>query len=93
MMPQLPMTEEKQFQRNTVLQQLPAPILVDTPAAFDAFLQALSKENRLALDTESDSLYRYFYKVCLIQVSTGSIDYLLDPAPVVRSPTAWAISG
>jgi ribonuclease D len=79
MMPQLPTTEEKQFQRSTVLQQLPAPILVDTPAAFDAFLQALSKENRLALDTESDSLYRYFYKVCLIQVSTGSIDYLLDP--------------
>jgi ribonuclease D len=52
---------------------------VDTPAAFDAFLQALSREDRLALDTESDSLYRYFYKVCLIQVSAGSVDYLLDP--------------
>ena len=79
MMPQMSITEEKQFQRNTVVQQLPAPILVDTPAAFDAFLQVLSTENRLALDTESDSLYRYFYKVCMIQVSTGSIDYLLDP--------------
>jgi ribonuclease D len=79
MMPQLPRAEEKQFQRNTVVQQLPAPILVDTRAAFDAFLQALSKENRLALDTESNSLYRYFYKVCLIQVSTGSADYLIDP--------------
>jgi ribonuclease D len=78
-MPQLPMSEEKQFQRNMVVHPLPAPVLVDTPAAFDAFLQALSRENRLALDTESDSLYRYFYKVCLIQVSTGSIDYLLDP--------------
>ncbi len=78
-MPQMSITEEKQFQRNTVVQQLPAPILVDTPAAFDAFLQVLSTENRLALDTESDSLYRYFYKVCMIQVSTGSIDYLLDP--------------
>jgi ribonuclease D len=78
-MPQMPMTEEKQLQRNTVVQQLPAPILVDTPAAFDALLQALSQENRLALDTESDSLYRYFYKVCMIQVSTGAIDYLLDP--------------
>ena len=73
------MIEEKPLQHNTVVQQLPAPILVDTPAAFDAFLQVLSTENRLALDTESDSLYRYFYKVCMIQVSTGSIDYLLDP--------------
>jgi ribonuclease D len=79
MMPQMSMTEDKSLQRNTVVEQLPAPILVDTPAAFDAFLQALSTEHRLALDTESDSLYRYFYKVCMIQVSTGSIDYLLDP--------------
>jgi ribonuclease D len=73
------MIEEKPLQHNTLVQQLPAPILVDTPAAFDAFLQVLSTENRLALDTESDSLYRYFYKVCMIQVSTGTIDYLLDP--------------
>lgn len=79
MMPQMSMINETPFQHNTTVQQLPAPILVDTPAAFDAFLQTLSTETRLALDTESDSLYRYFYKVCMIQVSTGSIDYLLDP--------------
>lgn len=59
--------------------RLPAPVLVDTPAAFDAFLVALAAEKRLALDTESDSLYRYFHKVCLIQVSTAHADYLLDP--------------
>ncbi len=59
--------------------RLPAPVLVDTPAAFDAFLAALAAEKRLALDTESDSLYRYFHKVCLIQVSTARADYLLDP--------------
>lgn len=59
--------------------RLPAPILVDTPDAFEAFLQALAGETRLALDTESDSLYRYFHKVCLIQISTAQADYLLDP--------------
>lgn len=58
---------------------LPPPTLVDTPGAFDAFVQALAGEKRLALDTESDSLYRYFYKVCLIQVSTATADYLVDP--------------
>ncbi len=58
---------------------LPAPVLVDTPTAFAAFLGALAQVQRLALDTESDSLYRYFHKVCLIQVSTAEADYLLDP--------------
>ena len=42
-------------------------------------LEALVGEPALALDTESDSLYRYFYKVCLVQVSTISTDYLVDP--------------
>jgi ribonuclease D len=42
-------------------------------------LEALVGEPALALDTESDSLYRYFYKVCLVQVSTTSTDYLVDP--------------
>jgi ribonuclease D len=42
-------------------------------------LAALRGEPALALDTESNSLYRYFYKVCLIQVSTAEIDYLVDP--------------
>lgn len=58
---------------------LPAPVLVDTPAAFAALLEALAAEKRMAFDTESDSLYRYFHKVCLIQISTPSTDFLLDP--------------
>lgn len=58
---------------------LSAPVLVDSPPAFAAFLAALDGETRLALDTESDSLYRYFHKVCLIQISTSTTDYLLDP--------------
>ena len=61
------------------MDHLPPPCLVDSPTAFAGMLAALTGERVLALDTESDSLYRYFYKVCLIQISTSSMDYLVDP--------------
>lgn len=60
-------------------ERLPAPRLVDTPAAFAEMLNILAGEQVLALDTESDSLYRYFYRVCLIQLSTCDTDFILDP--------------
>lgn len=59
-------------------QHLPPPRLVDTPAAFEGMLAALADEPALALDTESNSLYRYFYRVCLLQISTRQTDYLVD---------------
>jgi ribonuclease D len=61
------------------LANLPPPVLVDTPGAFDSMLAHLSTEPAVALDTESNSLYRYHYRVCLIQISTATADYLLDP--------------
>lgn len=42
-------------------------------------MAVLSAQPALALDTESNSLYRYHYRVCLIQISTEDTDYLLDP--------------
>jgi ribonuclease D len=33
----------------------------------------------VAVDTESDSLYSYFEKVCLLQFSTRTEDYVVDP--------------
>ncbi|MGE5532221.1 MAG: ribonuclease D, partial [Bacteroidota bacterium] len=58
---------------------MPPPVLVDTAHSFDAMLADLSAQPAIALDTESNSLYRYHYRVCLIQVSTADTDYLLDP--------------
>ncbi len=58
---------------------LPAPVLIDTPAAFASMLDTLTTQPALALDTESNSLYRYHYRVCLIQISTTDVDFLLDP--------------
>jgi ribonuclease D len=55
------------------------PVLVDLPESFDLMLGQLVHEPLLGLDTESDSLYRYFHRVCLIQVSTRLADYVVDP--------------
>lgn len=41
-----------------------------------AHLQTLTQ---VAVDLESDSLYHYFDKVCLIQISGGGVDYIVDP--------------
>ena len=58
---------------------LPAPIYIDTAQALEQLIAALQSEKRVAVDTESDSLYVYHEKVCLIQFSTPAHDYLLDP--------------
>jgi len=42
-------------------------------------VEDLRQAQRFALDTESNSLFAYYYRVCLIQISTDSADYLLDP--------------
>lgn len=62
----------------TAIPRLPPPVLVDTPAEFRSMLAALASESSLALDTEANSLYRYFHKVCLLQISTRQTDYLVD---------------
>lgn len=59
--------------------RLHSPQLVDTPPAFDDMLRALAGAPAIAVDTESDSLYRYFHKVCLIQISVPEADYIVDP--------------
>lgn len=48
-------------------------------AEFSEHLLDLSRAPRLAFDTESDPFHRYYEKVCLLQFSTESADYFLDP--------------
>lgn len=55
-----------------------APFLVTDQRAFDEMLARLRAQPRLAIDTEADSLYSYFEKVCLIQISIPEHDYILD---------------
>ena len=52
---------------------------VTTPQALDGLRTRLLAESLVAVDTESDSLFSYFEKVCLLQISTRATDYVVDP--------------
>ncbi len=59
--------------------QLAPVVWIDKPAQLQELLRLLAQEPLVAVDTESDSLYSYFEKVCLIQFSISGGDYLVDP--------------
>jgi len=50
--------------------------------AFQRLVETLLPASRLAIDIEANSLYHYFEKVCLIQISTDSETFILDPLAV-----------
>jgi ribonuclease D len=52
---------------------------VESPAALDALCATLAAQSAIAADTEADSLYSYFEKVCLLQFSTRDADFIVDP--------------
>ena len=60
---------------------------VATTESFRAMMESLRPAGRLAIDIEADSLYHYFEKVCLIQISTDTETFVLDPL-VIRDLTA-----
>lgn len=74
--------------------QPPNPTLIYTPDALRSMCDLLRTRPLLALDTESDSLYSYYPKVCLIQITTFAepastdpnavIDFLVDPLRLRR---------
>ena len=64
--------------------EIPPPILVETPAAWDACRAELEKQTQLAIDTESNSLYVYREQVCLIQISIPGRDFIIDPLQVPK---------
>jgi ribonuclease D len=75
--------------------ELAAPVWIDTPDALIGMCDELLKENKVAVDTESNSLHAYQERVCLIQFSNLHTDYLIDPlaitdlsplAPIFNSP-------
>ena len=54
-------------------------IIVDTEEKLGEMVAALADEPVLGIDTEADSMHRYREKVCLIQLSDRSKDYIVDP--------------
>lgn len=45
----------------------------------DELLPCLEAADRIAIDTEADSLHHYYEKVCLLQVSVPGMDAIIDP--------------
>jgi ribonuclease D len=58
---------------------LPKPVMITRPQALSKMANRLGSEPILAVDTESNSLYAYKERVCLIQFSTPQDDFLVDP--------------
>ena len=52
--------------------------MVDTPATLARMLRELAPHPVIAIDSESNSLYVYQERVCLIQLSTPEADYIVD---------------
>lgn len=52
---------------------------IDSQSALNRLVKALKLADRVAVDTEGDSLYHYFDKVCLIQLTFDGANYIIDP--------------
>jgi len=53
--------------------------MIQSNAQLAELLPKLEAVDRVAVDTEADSLHCYFEKLCLIQISVPGHDYLVDP--------------
>ncbi|MEE2888355.1 MAG: HRDC domain-containing protein [Planctomycetota bacterium] len=58
---------------------LKPPVYVDTEAALSRLADSLRNQSWIAVDTESNPLFAYHEKLCLIQISTKTRDYIIDP--------------
>ena len=61
------------------LEPLSPPVWVNTPQSLARMIVDLSSQPRVAVDTESNSLHAFRERVCLMQFSSPTTDYLVDP--------------
>ena len=61
---------------------MPQVTLINTQTAWESIAARLAQEPELALDTESNSLYTYRERICLVQVATREEAFILDPLAV-----------
>ena len=71
------------------------PKIISTADGLTRLVEQVAAEQLLACDLEGDSLHHYQERVCLIQISTPSESFLIDPlaipdlsplAPVMTDP-------
>jgi len=79
----------QQKKKTSATTGLKPPVLVNQTTSFHRLLDQLQQQHIIAVDTESNSLFRYYPKVCLIQLTALAdpdsadprdvVDYLVDP--------------
>lgn len=62
--------------------ELNSPVWVARPEALPGLVDVLAREPSIGVDTESNSLFAYQEQVCLIQFSTPTQDFLVDPLAI-----------
>lgn len=67
------------------------PVLIQKRDHLAEVVASLANQPRLAVDTESNSLYAYREQVCLIQVSIPGADYLIDPLALIDLTPLWRL--
>jgi ribonuclease D len=68
--------------------------MIQTDTELSELLPKVAVVDRVAVDTEADSLHCYFEKLCLIQISVSGEDYLVDPlAEIDLAPLAQVLTG
>ncbi len=72
---------------------MPAYELIENASALAGLCGHLAGERELALDLEMDSLHHYREKVCLMQVSTRSASWLIDPLALDSLDPLGAVLG
>ncbi|MCA9869857.1 MAG: ribonuclease D [Anaerolineae bacterium] len=68
------------------LSSVPRATLVTNSAGMEQFMEAARGEPIIAVDTESNSLFAYYPRICLIQISFPGADYVIDPLVVDVDP-------
>ena len=76
-----------------MISALPPYRLIETPGDLENLGVRLNQETSVALDLESDSLYHYREKICLIQIAAGTECFLVDPLKISDlSPLALCLN-
>ena len=64
------------------LREVKQPVFVEDANAFAGMLRQLKGCSVLAVDCEMDSFWSYWGRVCLVQLSDGESDWIVDPSAV-----------
>ncbi|KAI1717473.1 3'-5' exonuclease domain-containing protein [Ditylenchus destructor] len=60
-------------------------VLIDSESALIKFVEDLNNENEFAVDVEHHSYRSFLGMTCLVQISTRTVDYVIDPFPIWKS--------